>query len=80
MSITAKVKVQGKHEYLSNSVSADAETSVKLDFVANYANGANKEWAKYTPSLNFSLNVKPEVAAKFNIGDNYTVTFKLDEE
>jgi hypothetical protein len=80
MAVTAKVKVQGKHEYLSNSTSDSKETGVKLDFVANYANGANKEWAKYTPSLSFSMVVKPEIAAKFNIGDNYTLTLERDED
>lgn len=80
MAITAKVKLARKNEYLSNSTSGSKETGVELSFGANYANGANKEWAKYTPSLNFTMVVKPEVAAAFEIGGNYTVSFTPDED
>jgi hypothetical protein len=80
MAITAKVKVQSKNEFLSNSTSDSKETGVQLSFTVNYANGANKEWAKYTPSLTLQMTVKPEVAEKFAIGDNYTLTFTPDED
>lgn len=80
MAITAKVKLYGKDEKLSNSTSDSKETGVVLSFNANYANGANKEWAKYTPALNFTMTVKPEIAARFEIGGNYTVTFTPDED
>lgn len=74
MSITAKVTCNSKVLY---SVGTTYETVV-LGFVADYANGANKEWAASTPSLNFVQTVKPEVAKEFEIGDKFTVTFKKE--
>lgn len=76
--ITAKVKLQGKHEYLSNSYENGIETGVELTFSPNYSDGKNAEWAKYTPSLTFKMTVKKEVAERFEIGYEYEVTFKRD--
>lgn len=54
---------------------------VALRFEADYADGRNQEWAKYTPSLSLSMNVKPEVAdGAFEVGRAYTLTFTAEED
>jgi hypothetical protein len=52
---------------------------VALSFSANYAGGKNAEWAIWTPTLNLTMNVKGEVADKFVIGQEYTLTFTEDK-
>lgn len=70
--ITAKVFLSGKTQL------SDGQTS--LSFTADYMNGANKEWAKYTPSLSLSMTVLDEVAEKFGEhGAKFTLTFEPDE-
>jgi len=66
--ITAKVKNTGKN------MVASGETTLK--FLPDYQDGRNKQWAKYTPALDFSLTVKNEVADLFELGGNYLVTFE----
>jgi len=74
-----KVKVQGKHEFLSNSYDGkSSDTSVSVNFSANYSDPANAEWAKYTPSVEFKATMKKEVADKLEIGQPFTVTFTPD--
>jgi hypothetical protein len=68
---TVKVFVSGKAE------NGNGETS--LSFTADYNDGANKEWAKYTPSLNLSMVVLNEVAEGINYGDKFTGTFQRTE-
>lgn len=51
-----------------------------LDFVTfhpDYADGANAEWAYYTPSMNLQMNVRRDVP--FEQGVAYTLTFTKDE-
>lgn len=64
---TAKVFVSGEQS------AGDGQTT--LSFTADYADGANKEWAKYTPSLNVSMTVLDEVAEGINYGDKFDVVF-----
>lgn len=68
--ITAKVKLAVKYTESGNSV---------LTFAADYADGRNKEWSKYTPYLNLAMGVKPEIAEKFEVGTAYTLQFVPDE-
>jgi len=70
--ITAKVFLSGK------TPSGDGQTT--LGFTADYADGANKEWAKYTPSLALTMTVLDEVAEKFGEhGARFTLTFEPNE-
>ena len=70
--VTAKVAL--------NHVSEPAEGQVTLSFNADYGDGANSEWAKYTPALSLNMVVKEEVAEKhFPLGKKFTLTFS-DEE
>lgn len=72
MATTAKVFLSGKMP------SGDGQTS--LSFTADYADGANKEWAKYTPALSLSMTVLDEVAEQFGEhGTKYTLTFEPSE-
>jgi hypothetical protein len=72
MSITAKVKLSRKGE------SADGQTY--LEFHPDYADGRNKEWAKYTPSMSVQMTVLDEVAEKFEPQGAYTLTFTPSED
>lgn len=58
--------------------SADGQT--RLTFVVDYADGRNKEWAKYTPGGKIDLAVKREVADQFELGAGYTVTFEPSDD
>lgn len=70
--VTAKVKLQSKGEVYDGQVA--------LTFFPDYEDGRNKEWAKYTPGLNFQMTVLESVGEKFNVGDKYTVTFEKSED
>lgn len=71
MSVTAKVKVY------QNTPGGDGQTS--LNFVADYADERNKEWAKYTPALSLSMQVLDSVAEQFPVGQAFTLTFDATE-
>lgn len=71
MHVTAKIKLNSKSEPI--------EGQVNLGFNADYEDGANKEWAKYTPSLSLSMNVLESVAEQFERGDSITLTFEKSE-
>lgn len=67
--ITAKVILSQKQTV------NDDETVIK--FHGDYANGANSEWAKYTPHIDITMTVKNEVAGKMVQGGHYTLSFEL---
>ena len=69
MNITAKVKLQ-----VANGNGA----YTRLYFVPDYTDGRNAEWAAATPSLSLDMNVKTDVADKFEVGKAYTLTFTED--
>jgi len=50
-----------------------------LNFSPDYSSEENKKWAEYTPSLNFSMYVKDEVADKVENGQAFLVTFEPRE-
>lgn len=68
---TVKVFVSGK--------TANGGDETNLSFTADYNDGANKEWAKYTPSLNLQMTVLNEVAEDIEYGDKFTGTFEKSE-
>lgn len=69
MAITAKALLTSKTEYIGNFSG--------LVFHPDYNDSANKEWASSTPSLEFKMTVKNEIAEKLNVGEKYTVIFEL---
>lgn len=58
---------------------ADTGTTV-LSFGPDYAHGANAEWAESTPSLDLRMTVVQEVAARFQTGQAFTLTFEPDDD
>lgn len=50
----------------------------KLRFEADYEDGANAEWAKYTPVLAFECTVLDEIADRWELGQLYTFTASAD--
>ncbi|GAA0528901.1 hypothetical protein GCM10010172_06900 [Paractinoplanes ferrugineus] len=74
MPVTAKVTCQHKNE------SGDGEQrQVIVTFVPDYADGRNKEWSLYTPSLSLSMTLKGAVADQFEAGKAYTLTFEPED-
>jgi hypothetical protein len=71
MSVTAKIECQSK---TAQSEGTEQE-QVQLTFVADYTDGRNKEWSRYTPALSLSMTVLPSVADRFQVGNAYTLTF-----
>lgn len=67
MATTAKLLLNNKSEI---------NEQVQLSFGPDYADGRNKEWAKYTPALSLSLTVLPEVAERFTAGAAYVMTLE----
>ncbi|CRK59088.1 hypothetical protein [Alloactinosynnema sp. L-07] len=69
--ITAKVICQSKQ--------AHGEDEVSLTFQADYEDGRNKEWAKYTPSMSISTTMRGSVGDHFEPGKSYLLTFTPEE-
>ena len=78
--MTAKVLLSSKKEQLRRNVTSGEEEvdTVSMTFSANYRDSRNKEWSKYTPTLNIAMTVLPEVANRFNVGDAFTLTFDTE--
>jgi hypothetical protein len=72
MRTTAKVTVARKED------AGDDQT--QLTFSADYADGRNKEWAKYTPYLQVVMVVKNSVAEHFEVGGRFILTFEPEED
>jgi hypothetical protein len=71
--VTAKVKV--------TRCEPTGDGQVALEFQADYEDGRNKDWAKYTPGLSINMTVKEEVAeGNFALGDAFTLTFDKEAE
>jgi hypothetical protein len=61
-----RARVQNKNEL------GFGNDDVQLSFVADYEDGRNEEWAQFTPSLTFTMTVKKEIAAMFEVGEKIT--------
>lgn len=53
-----------------------SDDTATLNFSADYNSEENKEWAKFTPALSFSMHVIKEVADKVENGQAFLVTFE----
>lgn len=76
MDVTAKVMVSTKQTQNEGT----PYEQVYLGFAVDYADGRNKAWAVATPTLSLNMTVKPEVAAHFQQGRAYTLTFAPNED
>ena len=73
--ITAKAVVNSVQEYKGTDGEID---QVSIGMNADYSDGRNKEWAKYTPALSVNISVKPELAHLFPMGQAFTLTFEAE--
>jgi hypothetical protein len=63
-----------------SSMSSGGDGQTNVSFTADYADGANKEWAKYTPSFSVSMVVLDEVAEGLKFGDKCDVLFTFPDK
>ncbi len=69
--VTAKFKVSRK---------TDMKWAHEIEFVPDYADGRNKEWAEATPAGMIRMTIKNALAAEaFEQGKGYTVTFTPED-
>lgn len=73
--ITAKIVCQHKAE-----AGEGEDRTVTVSFQADYADGRNKEWARWTPGLSLTMGLKGAVADRFEIGKAYLLTFTPEEQ
>lgn len=72
MAVTAKFKVSRKVDY---------DYAAEIEFVPDYAQGRNAEWAAATPAGMIRMTVgNPAAREQFVEGAAYTVTFEKEEE
>lgn len=77
MTNTAKIHCTAKVTVTAKQPAGDGQT--RLGFSPDYADGANAEWARYTPSLSLSMVVLDQVAAQFKEGQHLTLLFTEDD-
>jgi hypothetical protein len=74
MSVTAKIICNGKTE------SGEGDNrQVNVSFHADYADGRNKDWARFTPGLSLTIGLRGSVADKFEAGKSYILTFTPED-
>jgi hypothetical protein len=80
MSVRAKVRVTGRHEF--TGVSKDAGiVQVTVHMQPVYDEGTNSQWSKYTPSGDLNLTItNPEAYKQFELGKAYFVDFSPAED
>lgn len=71
MAITAKVRCASSTQH-----NEQVAYVFSADYLSDDGKAINAEWAKYTPALNLTITVKPEVT--FEVGASYTLTFEPD--
>lgn len=72
--ITAKVQCNIKQEFGEGD-----ERQVTVGFMADYNDGRNAEWARYTPHLDLRMTLRGDVADRFEPGKSYTLTFAEED-
>lgn len=77
MTDTAKILCTAKVVCTAKSEAGDDHQ--RLGFSPDYAEGANAEWAKATPSLSLSTVMLNQVAERFEVGTHITLLYTVDE-
>jgi len=77
MSVTAKVKLGSKIQYPTTDHWGGFWT---LNFMPDYDDGRNAEWANASPSLSLTMVVRDDVHHLFEQGQAYTLTFTPSED
>jgi len=75
MRVTAKVVCSSKTEQGEGD-----ERQALVTFEPDYADGRNKEWSLFTPSMSLSMTLKGAVADKFEPQKAYTLTFEPSDD
>jgi len=76
MKVTAKAIVNSKSEEMDDDGNVKQAT---VSLFPDYADGRNKEWALYTPTLSVNMSLKGNVASFCKVGDHVTITFEVDD-
>lgn len=63
--VSLRTRVQVKNEVIGSN-------QVQLQFVPDYEDGRNQEWAEFTPALTFSMTVLRNIADMFEVGEKVT--------
>jgi len=64
--VSMRTRVQAKNDL------GFGTDNVQLQFVPDYEDGRNKEWASATPALTFSMTVIKDIAEMFEVGEKIT--------
>ena len=64
--VSMRTRVQAKNDL------GFGTDNVQLQFVPDYEDGRNKEWASATPVLTFSMTVIKDIAEMFEVGEKIT--------
>lgn len=75
--VTAKVVCRSKTEYPDENGVVNAAV---VELSADYADGANAEWAVATPHLALNMKVAGSVAAFFQQGKHYSLCLEAMED
>jgi hypothetical protein len=64
--VSMRTRVQAKNDL------GFGNDNTQLQFVPDYEDGRNKEWATATPALTFSMTVAKSIADMFEVGEKIT--------
>ena len=73
MTDTARILCTAKITCTAKGPAGEGQT--RLGFSADYADGANAEWAKWTPVFSQTMVVLDQVAERFEVGQHITLVF-----
>lgn len=79
MHTTARVVCTSKAAVPYDETQYDEPEQYALTFAADYNDGRNAEWAKYTPALSLSMSVRADVAEQFTQGQALELVFQTTE-
>lgn len=77
MTDTARILCTAKVTCTAKQPAGDGAS--RLGFSADYAEGANADWAKYTPQLSLTTVMLDQVAQHFEVGTHVTLIYALGD-
>lgn len=77
MTDTARILCTAKITCTAKGPAGEGQS--RLGFSADYAEGRNAEWAKYTPSFSLSTVMLDQVAKHFEVGTHITLLFTAED-
>ena len=61
---------------LGAAVQISEQGTLNLEFLSDYSDERNREWAAHSPIMTLNMVVKGELATLFHAGETYTVTIE----